>query len=400
MKIRPVFLVVFITFIAVFTIVSSCRIDLYQWQGLEKLSYIVPEIERFRYRVLITVDNSLYNEDFTDFPVLVKLDGSGDVQLSLLDSTAPLIRFYSEDLQQELAFEVEQWDPSGAGECYIWVKVPEILASSDPGARFYLYYDYDSELALSSHSTYVWSDNFNGVWHFNETTGTCYRDSSPGGHCGGLTGNTQTFTAPTPTAGPIAGAQQWVNGTDGIAIPPISTSDLGPFTISLWTYIDDLGSSNNGRFFDKGWADEYGFHARVVNDDIYFEVAADTLVFGDNRVLTINNVVNAGAWNWWCFRYDGDFVNSTATERANYKNAGSMEGSTGGDGTGNSGYDGDSGAYLHIGNSNFDNNLSIRGRIDEVRISSVMRTETWIQAQYASMTDSYLDFGPEEEMEY
>jgi hypothetical protein len=266
--------------------------QVFEWQSLQELSYKSLEIERFIYRVFITADNQPYDEDFTDFPVLVRLDGSNDVSMHRLDPV-PLLRFYSEDLNQELAFEVDHWDPGY--ECTVWVKLPHISALSN-SSGFYMYYGYDSPDYLEAHNRDVWSDHFLGVWHLNETGGTIYRDSSAGARHAALTGNTVSYTAPVPATGKIGGAQHWVESTTGIAAPPLSSTDLGPFTVSLWTYLDDLSASHGSRLFAKSWEGyQGGFHTRIDSKDIQYEIMADTGDVADNRALTIHGVVGEGS---------------------------------------------------------------------------------------------------------
>ena len=42
------------------------------------------------------------------------------------------------------------------------------------------------------------------------------------------------------------------------------------------------------------------------------------------------------------------------------------------------------------------NGSFLLGMIDEVRISNVVRSTLWIDAQHASMTDALITYGPEE----
>lgn len=373
----------------------GCSIELYEWQTLNQLSYVVPEIERFGYRVAVTLDNSSA-EDFIDFPVLVRLDGS-NIPLAHLNSTAQ-IGIYSADLSTKLSYEIENWNPES--DCNIWIKVPSILAGS--AAQFYIYYGYSSTVPLSSHDTNVWTDNFLGVWHFNESSGTSYADSSPGHFNGGLTGNTQSYTAPTPTAGRIGGGQLYDDVTDGIAAPPVSTTSVGaaPFTISMWTNLSSV--ANAKRFFDKGGPGAWGFDARTINSgDIQVEIKAASESFPDFMISTIDTNIGINNWDWWCFTHDGTFT-TVDNDFFNFRNASNLSGSTGGTNTGNGSYHGDAGAYFHIGCANYNVTDGFNGIIDEVRISSVQRSQSWITAQYQSMTQdpAFITYGPEEEMSY
>lgn len=352
-------------------------------------------MENFRHRVSININNVPYAENFVDFPVMVLLNSSV-ITPTYLGIDPNNIRFYSQDLQNILTHEVEQWDP--VGDTVIWVKIPSIPAASN-ALSFWCYYDYDNPTSLDPPTDNVWTDSFLGVWHLNETSGSVYGDSGPGGHDGGLVGNTQSFTQPMPSAtGKIGGCQEWFVDSDGIAVPPIAAADLGPFTITFWVCLTDLTGSNNARFFDKGWTNQWGFSCRLTASDVQYKIESDLHTDPDARILDINTGVNQGNWIWFAFRWDGSFTTTSADDRTNYMNGASLWGSTGGDGTGNGVYDGDSNAYLHIGCANWNTVDGIIGKMDEVRVSSVMRSEPWIQAQYAGMMNTYLVYSPEEEV--
>ena len=48
-----------------------------------------------------------------------------------------------------------------------------------------------------------------------------------------------------------------------------------------------------------------------------------------------------------------------------------------------------------IGKASWGGSSHFDGKLDEIRLSSVARSEDWVAAQYASMTDSYVSFGSE-----
>jgi hypothetical protein len=53
-------------------------------------------------------------------------------------------------------------------------------------------------------------------------------------------------------------------------------------------------------------------------------------------------------------------------------------------------------APMRIGNYGSGTSRGFDGIIDEVRLSAVPRTASWVGAQYASMTDDLITYGPEE----
>ncbi len=51
---------------------------------------------------------------------------------------------------------------------------------------------------------------------------------------------------------------------------------------------------------------------------------------------------------------------------------------------------------IQIGGEQYHNGAWFKGMIDEVRISSVVRSAMWVEAQHASMTDALITYGPEQ----
>jgi hypothetical protein len=75
----------------------------------------------------LAFDNTSSTIDLVDFPVLVPL-GDREVDYDQIVDPARDLGFHDPATGEELAFEIERWDP--AGESLVWVRVPRIDAGS------------------------------------------------------------------------------------------------------------------------------------------------------------------------------------------------------------------------------------------------------------------------------
>ncbi len=167
-------------------------------------------------RQRIEITNSTGTE-FTDTPVLVRID-------STIISSSESIRFYAEDGDTELPFEIETWNPAGTSS--VWVKVPVVAANGT--TAIYGYYNGD-KTATSPDD--VWNDNFVLVEHFaSAEIGT----DSTGTNTGTLTGNLTTKDSTMGTAAVFTGSQK-------VTYEPLLSGE-GAFTISAVVDTEDPGS--------------------------------------------------------------------------------------------------------------------------------------------------------------
>jgi hypothetical protein len=129
----------------------------------------------WKFRKKLTIDNSTQSTGLTNFPIMVKLtslrinfndfQSSFDLRLIALDDTT------------QLKYEVEYFD-STAQQAVIWVKVPNISASSSTGF-VYLYYHFNpGSPSDGSDKVNVWDSNYVGVWHLAEQSGNYTNSTS------------------------------------------------------------------------------------------------------------------------------------------------------------------------------------------------------------------------------
>ena len=195
------------------------------------------------HRNKITVSlNTVTSSDLSDFPVLISLTDSDFTQAN---SDGSDFVFTSSDGTTVLDHEIEKFD-SSTGELIVWVNFPTLPSSSN--TDIYIYYEGDTS---SVNSEDVWNDDYVVVWHLSQTsTGASgeFQDSTSNGNDGrggggtdvghdsqriphitdGQIGNGQHLKGPTTTGnGEGTGDIIYRNSLDGMP--------SRDFTIELWT---------------------------------------------------------------------------------------------------------------------------------------------------------------------
>ncbi|MBW1784925.1 MAG: DUF2341 domain-containing protein, partial [Deltaproteobacteria bacterium] len=319
-------------------------------------------------RKRLTFNNSAQSEDLTDFPAMIKLTTSridyDDVDK--IDGTD--IRFVDENHTAELSYEIEAWN--NTSDSFIWVKVPRINGSSATDF-IYMYYGNPGAADVQD-AAGVWSNDYQAVYHFAETVGD-YIDS---------TGNQNATTANVNsriTAGKIGYGPEFVEASEHNVIVPDTTGSpldiASSLTMEAWVQ-DDAGGTDER----SGW---------IVKEDAYYFCHGDPAatasdyqrvqikVSGASHKHITNITIGDTNWHYWIATYD-----DAANEMKVYKDGGTpyIAEETNGpiDTNDNSLY---FGSYYDYVGYYFD------GRMDEVRISNVTRTDDWIVAQYKSMMD-------------
>jgi len=198
----------------------------------------------WEYRNKITVSlNSVISNDLSDFPVLIKFTHNDLKQAN--ESEGRDFVFTLSDGTTKLFHEIEHYDNT-TGEIIAWVNFPTLVATSS--TDIYIYYKGNT---VGFNSADVWNDDYVVVWHLNQTsTGTSneFKDSTSnenhgngggGGDVGydsgriphitdGQIGYGQNLKGPTETSNADG------NG-DFIYIDSLDGMPSRDFTIELWT---------------------------------------------------------------------------------------------------------------------------------------------------------------------
>lgn len=340
--------------------------------------------DSWSYRIELTFDNSGQTEDLVDFPACVRLDSSRISYDRTADSGEDL-RFVDTDAAV-LSHEIEIWDESG--ESVVWVKVPLIDGGSDSGS-VWLYFGNPGALDEQNVPA-VWSSGYATVLHLDETSGS-YEDSSGNGRAGeAINGITRGV------AGKVGPCAQFDGGDDYIALD-MSYSGQGAvplLTISVWfrTTFSGAAYNDNWAFVDFDRSDFYDFYVTADTGTLEFSTTASS--GGTDDFVADTAGLNDGAWRLAWAVYDGtdkfvylhDALDGTSPNPHSSAGLGSSSTRWGfvADGSEATSYDGTR------------NNIYYEGMIDEVRISHTARSGDWIAAQYLSMNDGFIGYGPEQ----
>ena len=162
----------------------------------------------WEYRNKITVSlNSVISNDLSDFPVLIKFTHNDLKQAN--ESEGRDFVFTLSDGTTKLSHEIESYD-NATGEIIAWVNFPTLAAASS--ADIYIYYKGNT---VGFNSADVWNDDYVLVWHLNQTSdGTAgeFTDATGNGNDGRGGGGTKVgYSAgriPHDTDGQIGAGQE------------------------------------------------------------------------------------------------------------------------------------------------------------------------------------------------
>jgi hypothetical protein len=365
-------------------------------------------------RIKLTIEQDRIDEALTDFPILVHIGKSSGINaynLSFIfdeldsDDKRRKIAVTTSDGKSQCHAEIEEWNSSNQ-EAWIWVKVPYI--DSQLNTDLYLYFDKDAADNASytgdtgtEAAQCVWDNAFIMVQHLNvDGRGAAgeFKDSTSK-HIDG-TGGYAPYAPPQRTSGKI-GSGQYFNGINNyIEIPDndsLSIDTTGYLTISGWispAALNFTDSSEYVRWMGKGVRGEAEYHLRMYNQNtsatgngeprtnwISFYVFNPKGGLGAGGGGPVGHDLTPNEWIY--FSASSDMIKSymgfngqpcrLADPWKNFKIR----------------YVNGSGP-LRIGTTLFDTNEWWYGRLDEIRISDVQRSDAWNRASYYSESDNLL----------
>lgn len=322
----------------------------------------------FRKRIIVDSTSVSGTQGHVDFPMLFNstrpdfrhTDNGGNVG----SVTGWDFVFTAADGTTKLDHEIEKY-ASTTGELVAWTRIPFLSTTSTN--ELFVYYGY-AAASDQQNATGVWDSNFAGVWHLDETTGTENFDSTVNSN----TGTKVSATEPNPTgSGQIDGAQDFDGINDRITTAAMSIGNTN-FTVSGWVN----GSVDEDRDIvaqPNGSGDRW--NVRRGSDN--------TFSFYTNEIGWIGgNIVVAG---WAFFAIVKDDSGTDIYTNGLFGNGGP------------GGYDVSSNNIeLYIGR--FPGNTFFKGTIDEIRISTSVRSSSWILTEYNNQysPNTFYTLGDEE----
>lgn len=320
----------------------------------------------WQYRTEITIDNSNVGENLTDFPLLVCLD-SGDIDYTHTEDDGSDIRFIDADGTTQLPREIEDWNE--AGTSYVWVQVD---IDADPATELiYMYYGNPAATEPAIDSTYgaenVWSNGYVGVWHLHDD----FLDSTANDNDG-------TNAGSDDVAGRIGDAQDFEqDNSDWITVSDDDSLDITEGTLEAWVMPEapfpGTGSDEWDRIIGRENNNLTEDYCLLIAEGSPGTQGAVDLWSCDPGPGTRDRAHGATALSAGSWYHVAGVLDDTADMAYIYRN-GSQDGSAADNNTFClTDYD------VLIGASDRD---FFDGIIDEVRISSVPRSDEWIEATY------------------
>jgi hypothetical protein len=306
-----------------------------------------------------------------DFPVLVRLTGADFVEIEDdVDANGYDLRFTSDAAGTvDLPFERERYDET-SDELVAWVK----MTVQDAGQDFYIHYA-ENDLTEKSTPASVWSNAYQHVWHLDTApTGTNVDVTGNGGNATGVNMESGDLVGGVIGDGIVFdGSNERLTYTNGFA-------GSGPSTISAWVNQTNDGDNNSIISFGTPGSNQvrYLFSTHDATSTI-------RVGFNPNSVNTDDGIEGLGwkhvTWVW----------NAGNTEV--FLDGTSVYGPVAHTGANTTGTGGRIGA-------NVLDNVFLDGALDEVRVSTSVRSADWITAEYNNQrpSSSFIMVGAQENL--
>ena len=346
----------------------------------------------YAYYKAITIESDYISAALTNFPILVH-DSTGGLSGNVLANGSD-IAFYAVGNSTQYNHEIEYYD-SATGELWAWVNVTSIASGTD--TLFYMYYDDSDGIYPVGHNpTSVWDSNYAGIYHFN---GTTIEDS---------TSNNKDLTnhgAVSQTDGIAGGCYNFTSGdsdyADVAAITDISA--LTQITIEAWVRATAIGGSALNAGIMIG---EYNTAVNADTDLIWFLVRRadgklqscfatpyqlDVYLINHSTQIFFNHI-----WTYAAMTVDENVgAVGTLWDYTNGEFVGVGDTSVGG-------ATDFSNIVVDVMNVGRDHRSTtdyyFDGSFDEVRISKVLRSDSWLNTSYHSQNETigFLTLGIQE----
>ena len=287
-----------------------------------------------------------------------------------------------------LAYEIEEWNTGGS---FVWVKVPQIDAGSTTDS-IWMYYD-NGSVGDAENPADVWSEGYVGVWHMDQNPGASQILDST------LIPNHGTASNMDLTNLQIGrvGDGLYFDGSaspnaEYIRVPSDGTDELSitGTSLTLEGWVERTGAPGGwmvivGRQFGAASGDSYTLVTKY-DEPSRLHMVTGSDVLAENLPAAVPVDAN---WHYAVGVVDGDVMNLYSD--------GSPDGQIPSGVAPIATDPNDVTIGAQENDATLDPTEPWQGRMDEIRISNVPRSADWVNAQHASMTDTFAAYGSEEE---
>ncbi len=338
--------------------------------------------ENWSERLPLAIQSSQVGSTLTDFPVYVDLSNLPAAFFANVQSDGDDIRITSSNGTTELPYELVSLDASGAPSCAtnctgeLHFKASSISSSSD--TTFYIYYGNVAATGYAITDTYgaenVWTNGYAGVWHLEETSGVHY-DSTANNNDGTNSGSNQNVAGKMGIANDFDKIDDYIDLGSGSGIDNIFAAGG---TISAWIEPDGQGENGYGYIVSKatGANDDNGWVFMLDYDRMGFSSSWNTQ---QGYWDTVSNVNTYNSFSHVVVTYSST---SSANDASMYLNGAAI--SIKNDYEPAITIQDDAASSARIGNKIASTDRTFDGTIDEVRLSTEIRSADWIAAEYSN----------------
>jgi hypothetical protein len=341
-------------------------------------------IPSFKFSKTITVDHTRVASDLQDFPVLVDI-WDKDLHLNTQPDGDDIAFLYN---GQVIPHELELYDKKGNGthaHLTCWVSVPYLSSAED--TMLVMVYG-DDAIGSQENPSAVWDSDFSAVWHLSDNPAqpqwqSTYADYLPhqpqiqDSSLNGLDGSTYgTMTTSDSVSGQIGNAIDLDGANDYVDFGnPQELQMTGSFTVEAWFKADFIDNDylvvKSGESNYRGWDLSFDDDASISPAGwVMFRYSPDgvnTNIVGYERVDTGQwyHVVGVFCPSFYArFYLNGELVGEETTAIPASMNSPSRP--------------------VRIGRRSDDpgGTSYMDAIVDEVRISSVVRSDAWIKTEY------------------
>jgi len=334
-------------------------------------------------RKAITINHAKVSgaSNLTNFPILVSITDPALSSTAFGGQVAQAngndILFTASDGVTKLNHELDVYTAS-TGTIVAWVQIPTLSPTSD--TTIYLYYG-NAAAVSQQNANAVWDSSYKGVWHFGNGATLSAFDSTSDAY-NGLISNAAA------AVGEIAGSAGF-NGSNAVVnlLPWVETTGSAA-TISFWVNPNSVASSS--AVYGTYGTDPNGSTIMYIDmGEAYCGQTTNIRFFMGGAVCTTSNILASGTWTYVTIAYDGTQPTNLAKVKV-YSNGVAQPLSDGG---------GTIRSTINIIDLRHQiggfNNRYFNGLVDEVRLSSSVRSPDWIATEYnnQSSPSSFISVG-------
>jgi trimeric autotransporter adhesin len=271
----------------------------------------------------------------------------------------------------ELFYQVESYDPT-TGTLLVWVQLPTVT-STNPSLTFYFGSSNPNHPASFTQAT--WTDDYQAVYHFNEPlAGAVVLDATANGKNAGQI-NTVQGTGEIHSAAGITGGGYVFDGATAEIISAAGANLTGSFTLSGWVNMTSPIGHNDQKVISNEFSSGnggyklslYGSSTGNMKNEVETRDALGNTTL--DRASPGGTVLSGGNWYYVQGVYDNSsntfysYVNGALDRSLNP----AAPAATGGD--------------IYMG-TDYNSLNWFNGIMNEIRISSAVKSPDWIKAEY------------------